>query len=211
MNDSLSSLPSDPDALAARLMNSAHLGDGLPEIFVGIICLLYCAMAWCSHLAQRHSPAARLATLVLVIAVTLTGLTSVFLIRWVRARYLTARSGYVRRKPHVWRLSTIVGAGALIGAILTLVALGLRGLLAQHWLILITGLLFGALWMFLGRRRRFVVSGVLIALAAIPIGFSPLQVEIAWTAFYAFAGILTFGSGILVFRRHIRSTAEEPQ
>lgn len=211
MNDPHFSLPSDPDALAARLINSAHLGDGLPEIAAGFVFLLYSAMCWSSHLAQHHSPVAKLFTLILVFIVTIAGLASVPAVPWLRMRWLTPRSGYVRRKPRIWRASSVLATVVLVGAILTLVALGLKGVLAQRWLLMITGGLLGGLWMFFGRRRRFVVNGLLIVSAAVLIGFSALQTEIAWTSFYAFAGILVLSSGILVLRRHIRYASEQSQ
>lgn len=211
MNDSLSSLPSDPDALAARLMNSVSLGDGLPEIAAGIVFLLYSAMIWSRHLAQHHSPAARMAVPILLCVIILTRFASAPLIRWVRMSLLTARSGYVRRKPRNWRVSSVVVAVVLVGGILTLVALGLQGVLAQRWLFLITGVLLGGLWMVFGRRPRFLVNGALILLAAVLIGFSTIPTDTAWTWFYAFAGILTGTTGTMVLRRHIRRTMEPSQ
>ena len=210
-DDSLSSLSSDPDSLAARLMNSAHLGDGLPEIAAGLIFLLYSAMTWSRHLAQHHSAAGRISAPILLCVIILTGFAAAPLIRWVRISLLTAHSGYVRRKPRIWRASSVLATVVLVGAILTLVALGLKGILAQRWLLMITGILLGGLWMLFGRRRRFVVNGLLIVSAAVLIAISALQTEIAWTSFYAFAGILTVASGTMVLRRHIRRTPEQSQ
>lgn len=211
MNDSLSSLPSDPDALAAHLMQSAHLGDGLPEIAAGLVYLLFSAMSWSSHLAQHHSPRAGMFALILVFVTTFAGLLAIPAIPWFRMRYLTARSGYVRRKPRHWRVSAILSTVLLVGAVFILVVLGLRGVLAQHWLLMITGILLGGLWTLFGRRRRFLVNGALIVVAGVVIGASTIPTEIAWCAFYAFAGIVTVGSGALVFRRHIRRTTEQSQ
>lgn len=211
MNDPRSSLPSDPDALAAHLIRSGHLGDGLPEIAAGCVFLLYSAMCWSTHLAQHHSPRGKLAVLILILVTTLTGLAAAPAIPWLRARFLTARSGYVRRKPRSWRLSAMLASAVLIVAIFTLVILGMKGVLAQRSLLMITGILMGSLWMFFGRRRRYVVNGVLMMLSGVVFALSTLQIEIAWTAFYASVGILTFSSGVLVLRRLIRRTSEQPE
>lgn len=203
--------PSDPDALAAHLIKSARLGDGLPEILAGVVYLLYSAMSWSSHLAQHGSAAAKTCLLIFVLLATITGLALVPASRWLRLRFLTARSGYVKLKPHTWRASAIVTAAVLAGIVFVLAALGLSGVLAQHWLLMITGALIGGLWMLLGRRPRFFVNGALIALSAALLGFSTLSTEIAWCAFYAFAGVLTLASGTLVLLSLIRRTAEQPE
>jgi len=211
MNDPSSSLPSDPDALAAHLIKSGHLGDGLPEIVAGCVFLLYSAMCWSTHLAQHHSPRAKLAALILILVTTVVGVAAVPAVPPLRARFLIRRSGYVRRKPRNWGISAMVGWALLILTIVTLLILGMKGVLAQHLLLMITGILMGGLWMFFGRRRRFVVHGVVMMLSGVAFALSTLQIEVAWTAFYGWVGILTFSSGALVLRRLIRRTSKESE
>jgi hypothetical protein len=192
-------------------MKSAHLNDGLPEILAGLVYLFYCAMSWSSHLAQHGSATAKTAVLIFVLLAAVTGLAMVPAARWLRLRYLTARSGYVKFKPRTWRASAMITAAVLAGTVFALAALGLSGVLAQHWLLMITGVLIGSVWALLGRRPRFFVTGGLIVLSAVLLGFSTLPTEIAWCAFYACAGVLTLASGTVVLLSLIRRTAESPE
>jgi hypothetical protein len=213
VNDSLpSSHLSDPDALAAHGLRSAHLGDSLPGIVAGLMILLFAAASWLGHFAPQGSVAVRATLLVLCVLVPLAAIVLAFApaFPWLRRQFLTARSGYVRYKPR--HQGGFMGAAAAgLSGVFTLVVLGYKGVLPQNWQLIITGALMGGLWMFRGRGPRFLVNGALMAVSAILLGFSRPGPEIAWSAFFAFAGVLNLATGAAVLLRFIRSTSEAAQ
>lgn len=212
MNDaSLPRHPSDPDALARRLIHSAHLSDGLPEILVGLSFLFFSAMNWLSLPASKGSVAARVFILIIIALIIFAGFSSTRLIASLRTRYLIARSGYVRRKAQKPSAIQIATTAILVVAANTLVALGFWSVLSQHWILICCGTLFGALWMLLGRLPRFVIGGLLIAGSALLLGFLALPPEIDWGAFCTFAGVLMLASGGWALVRLMHTASDQPE
>ena len=102
-----SSSTAAPDTLARRIMQDAHLRDGLPEIVVGGILLLAAAQSYTMATLLHGGPLVLKRILILVWTFLVIALTfstcsipgapgTGWLLRWLRRRYLISRYGYVK-------------------------------------------------------------------------------------------------------------------
>jgi len=210
MNDSLPTLPSDPDTLARHLINSAHLRDGLPEIVVGLLGFLLAAALWSSYLARHGSVAAKnisadpdrphdpgrfaLVGPVSHLAPQAIPRRSIRLCQ-AQAAPLACLHGcdhssagwsslHSHRTYLLGRSDPTPGFGADWNSVWRTV---------------------DAVW----TTARFLISGALMALSAVLLGLSTVQPLTAWAAFYAFTGVIFVTSGAAALRRFLRSTSEQ--
>lgn len=187
----------DPMIAAELLMQRAYNRDGLPELTMGLILMLYAsflfAISTLTNGGWRAFAAFGLGT---GLGLPLLGWTMRRFRGWVQSRYLMPRLGYVRHKPTepepVWPLilaCCVMGAGFLI----------FRSW--NHWLLLLAGCCYGAGRIGLGLRlgiRRFVVAGILGAMLGVGLSLTGLTVFIAVPAWFGAIGLIEFVSGCTV-------------
>jgi hypothetical protein len=197
--------------MAKRLIQRAHTRDGLPEIAIGLTFLFCGALNYAQALVPRGSAGFRAAVVVLslLIPVLLGGAPQA--VKWVRRRYLIERVGYVESKRIGRRgMGMVIGLAAVVAAVVSLAAFGVVTRFAQpdRWLLAGTGLLGGGLAALCGQIPRFVVGGVVMAVAGILIAFSGVSLLMGFAMLFGFTGLLALVSGGVVFFRFMRQPAE---
>jgi hypothetical protein len=192
----------DPKIAAERLMQRAYNRDGLPELAIGLILMLYASfMFGISTLMKGGWPASIAFMLGSGLGLPLLGWTiQQRLSGWVRSRYLTPRLGYVRHKPRerepVWHVILLSLACAFV--------MGPGFLIFKRWdkwFLLLAGCCWGAGRIGFGRRLgvpRFVVTGILSALLGGALSLTNLTVGIAVPAWFGATGLVEFASGCVV-------------
>jgi hypothetical protein len=199
---------SDPNAVARRLMQRAYNRDGLPEIAIGLMFLLFSGLIYAQIVLPRQSTGFILAVLAFSLLPLPLFFGSVRTLRWVRRRYLIERVGYVEYKPMRWRQ---IGFGIVFAALLALALFGVMTRLSHPdpWLLAGSGLLGGALLAWCGRLPRFVIGGVVMAATGALLAFAGVSLQIGFTMLYGFQGLVTLVSGGVVFLRFIREPMEK--
>jgi hypothetical protein len=202
-----SSFPHDPNAMAQRLMQSAHTRDGLPEIAVGLSFLFASGLIYAQATLRRESIGFEAAVLAFAFLFPLLCLGSPWALKWVRRRYLIERLGYVQHKPIARKQ---IGVGIMLGVLMavTLFAVVTRVSRPDGWLLAGTGLFGGALAALGGRLPRFVIGGALMAVTGLVVAFSGVSLEIGFAILFGFQGLVTLIAGGLVFLRFIRQPIE---
>lgn len=193
----------DPKAMAERLMQRAHLRDGLPEIAVGLSFLVVSGLIYAQAAAPRESIGFKAAVITSAFGVPLLIFGSMWVLKWVRRRYLIERVGYVEHNP-IGRKQ--IALGVMLAAVMTLALFGVVTRLSQpdRWLLAGTGLLGGALVAGCGRLPRLVIEGVLMATTGVFVAVSGVPLEIGFIILFGFQGLLTLVSGGIVFLRFLR-------
>jgi hypothetical protein len=217
-----SSSTAAPDTLARRMMQDAHLRDGLPEIVAGGILLLAAAQSYtmATLLYGNLLVLKRILLLiwtVLVIALTFSTCSipgapgTGWLLRWLRRRYLISRSGYVKPKSK-WNKSQLAvfgGIGLMVAAALLLARREVAPPLLDRGLFIAIGVFVGGIETLVGRHPRFRAMGLLTVACGILVGFSRLPLQLRFAVFYAFTGAMALISGAIVLARFLRANAEE--
>jgi|ERR1035437_2799906 hypothetical protein len=209
MQDTSSSfLQGTPDAIASRLMQKAHLRDGLPEILVGLLFLLAAGFNFMSASLPRASTGLKIAFLADIGLFVVLSVGTFWLLKWVRRQFLVEREGYVRQKTNRPKLARILVGGLIVFFLVLYAALFMRLPNMDNWVLAGTGLYVGAIWAFIGRSRRFVVSGLLDAVTGIALAFARISVENRLGILFTVMGIVALLSGCVVFVRFIRQPRE---
>jgi hypothetical protein len=106
INRSSQLLENDPDALAASLMQKAHLGDGLPEIACGLISLTLAGSIVVQEILFQKlfsllGPGFAfnlLNSLLTLGPIVMVGVASARAMKWFRLRHLVQYVGYAQEK-----------------------------------------------------------------------------------------------------------------
>ena len=201
------SSPTDPSAIAKRLIQRAHNRDGLPEIATGVSLLLVAGLCYAQVMLPRESMGFKAAVLALSLLIPVLCFGLLWALRWVRRRYLIGRLGYVQPRP-IGRKQ--IGIGVALAVLMTVALFGVAPQLAQpdRWVLAGTGLFGGALVALCGQLPRFVIGGLIMAATGICVGLSGASLEIGFAILFGFQGILALISGGVVFLRFIREPVE---
>jgi hypothetical protein len=215
----------NPDAIANRLMEKAEYRDGLQEIAIGLMILMFAGMTGLPMVFKGpFSSMASLSGICLLLVIM--GFGSQWAIKKVRKRFLAGKMGYVKLKPVNRkrlgiRLGIIVGLAFIIAALATFVMF--KVVIANHkggasahwslfppanWLLVGTGLLGGAIMVFRVRSPRYVIGGVIMAALSILLAFSKVSPNVGLTILCGFAGLLALISGSVVFFLVLRQPVE---
>lgn len=211
-----------PDALARRMMQDAHLRDGLPEMVVGGILLLAAAQSYTMAMLLHGGLLLpkRILVLVwsfLVIAVTFSTCSipgvpgAGWLLRWLRRRYLISKSGYMKPRSE-WnkrQLTLLGGIGLLAASTLLLAIREVAPSLLNRSLFIAMGVFVGGIEALVGRSRRFQLMGTLTVACGITVAFLRLPLEIRFALFYAFTGAIALVSGAMALVHFLRTDAEQ--
>jgi hypothetical protein len=215
----------NPDAIANRLMEKAEYSDGLQEIVIGLMILMFAGMTGLPMVFK--GPFSSMASLSGICLLLFTmGFRSQWAIKKVRKRFLAGKMGYVKRKPVNRkrlgiRLGIIVGLAFVVAALFSFVAVKIvaattRGGGMVHWglftpagwAIVGTGIFFGALMVFRVRVPRYVIGGVIMMALSILLAVSGVSLNVGLTILYGFAGLLALISGSVVFFLVLRQPVE---
>ena len=168
-----SSSTAAPDTLARRIMQDAHLRDGLPEIVVGGILLLAAAQSYTMATLLHGGPLVLKRILILVWTFLVIALTfstcsipgapgTGWLLRWLRRRYLISRYGYV--KPRLeWnkrQLALYGGIGLLVVAALLIARREVAPPLLDRGLFIAIGVFVGGIEALVGRSLAVPGDGL---------------------------------------------------
>lgn len=199
----------DPDAAVRRLMRRAHNRDGLPEIYIGAVLLTNAFLIWLQigHPRGSFVYGASWWGMMLVI-IPMIGVAQ-WAIQWVRRRFLIENVGLVELKPVPKKVLIIVTCVALAVAAAMAWAVSVRALPIGGWLVAGTGMAWGLLAVYAGRLPRYVVGGILMAVAGICLGFSGVSYEVGSLVLYGSMGILALISGCVVLLHFVRMQDEE--
>jgi hypothetical protein len=198
----------DPDGLAHRLIQRAHLRDGLPEIAVGTTFLLVGALNYAQAVVPRQSVAFK-AVVAFGILVPLLAMALPWALKRARARYFIERSGYVKPKP-IGRKPMAIGLGIAlaVSASIGIFASVHGGFPPDAWVLAGTGLLGGVLAGVCGQTPRFYVGGALMAVAGIAVALAGLALLLGFAVISGLAGLLSLVSGVVGFLRFRRQSSE---
>jgi len=196
------------DRMAQRLMQRAYNRDGLPEIAAGLALLASAGLLGMQVLYPRGSIVNRSADFGFALLIPVLILGSQWAIKQVRRRYLIERVGYVVPKP-VNRLR--VGAAfcvALLTAVAVAFAAQRRIFPPDGWILAEIALVLCAMAVLNGRSLRFVIGGVLVAVAGVLIALRGASLDAGMAMLFGFAGALALLSGSVVLLRFLREPTE---
>jgi hypothetical protein len=200
-------LEESPDAIAGRLMQKAHNQDGLPEIAVGLMFLFVAGLQWLQVVFHPGSLAYKAANLGLML-LPAPYFGSLWAIKMVRRKFLIARVGYVEFKPvNKKRIWAVIGI-AFVVACAMVFAIAAKRLPPASWLLATTGIGGGLLAILSGRLPRFVVGGVLMAVAGIFLCLIRVSLEMGFMILFGAMGLLSLVSGCVVLLLFTRRPAE---
>jgi hypothetical protein len=182
------------------MVQRAHHRDGLPELFVGIGLLIGSGMCWSDTLpaGSRARLASGIASIMLVMAFTLT---SGWLMKWVRERFLLDRVGYVRMKANRPALVFALVIALVVGIVMVLGIRQMHSAEPAKWLIVLVGALAGVFQVIVGRLPRFWLTGALSLVAAFVIASSSLSFPVGMGTYFALVGVLEAVVGAIVLAR----------
>jgi hypothetical protein len=200
----------DPDQLVRRLMQQAHLSDGLPDLCIGFSLLLASGISWSYVLLVPRTLPFRVLLLLSSFAFSAICLSAGVLIKWVRNRWLLRRFGYMartRRRLDRKRLA----AAALVVAVVSLLGGGLLLYLRlpDRVPLVLTGLPLGILVAVIGRRPRFLAFGVFAIAATLILTSSPLSTDLATAWLLTLDAAFLLVSGAIVLALFLRRPVEE--
>lgn len=199
----------DPERLARRLIQRAWNHDGLPEIAVGLISLYVSGIFVLQLLFEKRWQVFRGIPVALVLLVP-SGYLIRWAVRWIRARYLVKREGYVEMRPRSTRQRMLaVSVGSLATIIMPIAIVeAFRGSFSPQWVLAVTGVFGGLLFPICGRAWRFVFFGAAFASTGVLLGVYDFGLEAGWAILYGVSGALTLISGVAVLLRFFRQTRE---
>jgi hypothetical protein len=214
----------NPDAIANRLINKVEYRDGLQEISIGLMILVYAGL--CGMAAVFKGTLGFRVFLWGNLVMLTVGLGSQWAIKKVRKRFLIGKMGYVKLKPinrkgAAVRLGITFGLSCLIGALVAIamvkvaIAIHKGGGAAMWgffppagWAFIGMGIFGGALMIFRVRLLRYEIGGVSMMALGVLLAFSRVSLPIGTTILFSFAGLLALISGIVVFFLVLRQPAE---
>ena len=143
----------------------------------------------------------------MVVVVPMIGVAP-WAIKWVRRRFLMEKVGFVELKPVPKKLLILVLCVAFVIAAAMAWAVSIRALSPGGWMVAGTGIAWGLLAIYAGRLPRYVIGGVLMAVAGIGLGFSGVSYEMGSLILYGSMGILSLISGCVVLLLFVRMRDE---
>lgn len=206
----------DPAVLAFQLMHRAHLQDGLPELFIGIMLLVLGASFWVQILLVPSMMMTSL-FLMLTIAFVLLCFRSTALVKWIRRRYLVERVGYIesrldepsKRRHKRKQLAILLASLSLLMVIMVMDLLNILPLNLGRSIILFLGIVFCGAFLSFGTAYRFKVNGILALIAGLFLAFREPPLQTAVASFLTAVGSVNLISGLFVFFRFMRRTSED--
>ena len=205
----LQEVETDPDAAARRLMRRAHNRDGLPEVFIGATLLTAAFLIWLQVAYPRGSFAYRASSWGMILLIAPMIGSAQWVIKWARRRFLIEKAGFVERKPIPRKLLIIATCVSLAVAAAMAWAAYRRVLPPGGWMISGTGIAWGLLAAYAGRLPRYVIGGILMAVAGICLGFSGVSFDIGSLILYGSMGLLSLVSGCVGLVRFVRVRDED--
>lgn len=196
----------DPKITADRLLQKAHNRDGLPEMAAGLTFLGLAILIFFQSLQPVGSVTYRSLALAMALIIPALGLCLPWAVKHARRHYLIRRFGYLETKPIGLRPLLF---GLSIAATFAAVLAATRFSIPDQWILAGSGIFGGALAAFCGRARRFVLHGVLVAGAGLMIAQMGVTLLTGFPLLFGFAGALHLVSGIVVFARFVRFSAEQ--
>ncbi|MEX2304238.1 MAG: hypothetical protein WD733_25060 [Bryobacterales bacterium] len=197
----------DPNAIGQRLLQRAHVRDGLAEIYAGALFLLLAGLISAQLLLPRDSMGFRAAVLASSFLIPVLGVSAKWVLKRVRGRYLIERWGFVENKL-IDRKQ--IGLGILFAALVGLLLFGVVPRLSQpdFWLLAGSGVFGGAILAWGGRLPRFVIEGAVMATTGVLVAFSSLELDTGFAILFGFQGLMILATGCVVFLRFIRQPIE---
>lgn len=209
MNEASSRLlEQTPEVIASRLVQRAHLRDGLPEIFVGTFFLLAAPLDWMGQNINRAPIAAKAAYAADIVLSMILGMSLPWLIKWVRRRFLVEREGYVQHKSARRQIAHILLVAAAIFVLLLAAALWLKLPNLDRWILAALGLYVGAVWALVGQTLRFRIVAAISGATGILLAFTALSMHLCLAIFFGMSGLVTLLSGLVVFFSFMRQPGE---
>jgi hypothetical protein len=211
MNNLTASEPiANPDRLAQRLIQQAHLSDGLPELSIGFSLLLASGISWAYGVMVPRTLPFRVLLLLSSFAFSAICLTAGILIKWVRNRWLLRRFGYMarsQRRPDRKHLAAAVLGAAIIALLSGGPLLYLH--LPDRIPLVLTGLPLGIFVAVIGRRPRFLSFGIFAVAATLLLACSPLSTDLSMALLLTLDGAFLLVSGAIVLALFLRRPVEE--
>jgi len=214
----------NPETIANQLLNKMEYRDGLQEIAIGVLILLYAGLAGLQAvLSGSNGMWALLWGCLLLMPM---GFVSQWSIKKVRQRFMAGKVGYVKLKPInrkrlTVRIGIILGSTFVISALAALViakavVATFKGGGVAHWGLFsptgwgLVGLgIFGSVFMvFRIRLLRYAIGGVCMAALSILLAFSRVSFPVGSAILYAFPGLLALVSGSILFFLVLRQPVE---
>jgi hypothetical protein len=199
----------DPKIAAERLMQRAYNRDGLPELTIGLAWLAMASLVYGAEAIPKGSPAFVADILGFAFGCPLLTIGAPRFVKWVRGRYLTGRLGYVRpkrreRAPLGHRVLLAIATGCVVFCVVFLGDLLFKN--RNQWILALVGLFGGAIQIGFGWRygvKRFVVTGLFLALFGAALSLTGLRLGIAMAAWLGAAGLVEFVTGGVVLLRFL--------
>jgi hypothetical protein len=204
-----SSVPNAADlgALAAELLQRAHLCDGLPEISAGLILMMVSGVLYMQVVFPRGSAEYQTAAYLFTFGLPVLCLGAPWVLKQIRRRYLMDRFGYVEFKP--WSRKRRGVATAIAAAVAVVLAVAVvRTSQPDGWLLAGTGVLSGSLAVMSGRLPRFMIFGALVAGVGIWLALAGFSMERGFPILFGGSGVLALISGGIAFALFIRQPVE---
>ncbi len=195
--------PADPDTLGDRLLQKAHVRDGLPEIYVGAFFLLASSLTYAVRVLPKGSLGFRVAVLAFAFLIPVAGFSGKWVMKWVRRRFLVEQWGFVEYRLINRRR---IAQGIAFATVFTLVLFGLVPRLShpEAWRLAGGGLFGGAILAWGGRLPRFVIQGMLFAVGGVALALSGVSEDLGYTIVFGCYGLIALVSGCIVLRRFLR-------
>ncbi|HMD76038.1 MAG TPA: hypothetical protein VKG86_01555 [Terracidiphilus sp.] len=212
----------DPNVIANRLINKAEYRDGLREIVIGVLILMFASLTGSEVIFKPGSFGSKATFWGMMLLLSMLGFGSQWAIKKVRKRFLIGKMGYVKLKP-VNRKRLGIRLGIILGLSFVIAALAafamFKVVIAPHrggggviwgffppagWAFVGTGIIGGAVMVFRVRLLRYAIGGVIMAVMGILLAFNRVSLPVGLTTLYGFAGLLALLSGCVVFLLFLR-------
>ena len=208
-------------------MEKAEYRDGLQEIAIGVLILIFAGMTASDVIFKPGSFGSKASFWGMTLLMPVIGLGSQWAIKKVRKRFLIGKTGYVKLKPvnrkRVGiRLGIAMGLACVIAVLATFAML--KVVIATHrgvahwgffppagWAFVGMGIFGGAIMVFRVRSPRYGIGGVIMAAMGILLAFSSVSLNVGLTILYGFAGLLPLIAGSVAFCLYLRQPAEPGQ
>jgi hypothetical protein len=182
--------------------------DGISELSFGGLCLLLALYFLSQALLPAESTLSSMLTTGFVLILVGAGLATRKLIHTLKSRLTYPRTGYVgythpNKNRRVLNMLVASFMGILIAALMAGAPISLE------WIPGVSGLLFGAAWLYFGSRVglvRFYLLAAFSALAGVSISLAHIPEDTGLAAYYALLGAAMLVSGGLTLWGYLRST-----
>lgn len=202
----------DPQSMACDMMQRAHNRDGLPEIFTGVILLIFSAPNWFNG-AMAMSAARVILVFVFTIAGIVFSLSAGWALKRIRNRYLVARTGYVAVKTNQSRRALVLGLAFAVAVatsvVMRFVVMGkVAFVVSDRWLLVVLGVAMGLFQPIAGKLPRFYITGALSVVAGIVLARTSLSLELGMAILFDLVGGVALISGSFALARFLREPVD---